>query len=69
MKRFAKFDGVTLPTTVESLADLKMFGQASLTMRYRYSEVNGHSVTHAMAALPRFGPSAEILALHAAVAQ
>jgi hypothetical protein len=69
VKRFAKFDGVTLPTTVESMADLKMFGQASFTMRYRYSEVNGRTVTQAVAELPRVGPSAELIALHNAVAQ
>jgi hypothetical protein len=69
VKRFEKFDGIPLPTTVESLADLKMFGQASFTMRYRYSEVNGRSVRHAVAELPQFGPSAELLALHTAVSQ
>jgi hypothetical protein len=69
VQRFEKFDGVSLPTTVESLADLKMFGQASFTMCYRYSEVNGRSVHHAVAELPRFGPSAQLLALHPAVAQ
>jgi hypothetical protein len=69
VKRFSTIDGLTLPTTVESLAELKMFGQASFTMNYRYSEVNGRPVTHAMAELPRFGPSAELLALHTAGAQ
>jgi hypothetical protein len=65
VKRFTKVDGVTVPATVESLADLKMFGQASFTMQYRYSEVNGRRVAPSVAELPRFGPSAELLALHA----
>jgi hypothetical protein len=69
VKRFAKFDGVTLPATVESLAELKMFGQASFSMRYRYSEVNGRAVSQAVAELPQFAPSAELLALHTAVAR
>jgi hypothetical protein len=64
VKRFTKVGGVTLPAAVESLADLKMFGQASFTMQYRYSEVNGRPVSHSVAELPRFGPSAELLALH-----
>ena len=65
VKRFIKLDGVTVPTTIESLADLKMFGQASFTMRYRYSEVNGRHVTHAVAELPQAGPSPELIALRA----
>jgi len=69
VKRFEKFDGVSLPTTVESLADLKMFGQASFTMQYRYSEVNGRRVSHTVAELPRLGPSANLLALHMTVTQ
>jgi hypothetical protein len=69
VKRFERFDGVSLPTTVESLADLKMFGQASFTMRYRYSEVNGRTVHQDVAEVPAFGPSAQLLALHAAVSQ
>lgn len=41
LKRYGRFAGVALPTVVESHADLKMFGQSSLTMRYQYQEVNG----------------------------
>jgi len=63
VKRFIKLDGVTVPSTIESLADLKMFGQASFTMRYRYSEVNGRHVTHSVAELPQVGPSPELIAL------
>lgn len=64
VKQYGRFGGIALPTSIESLADLKMFGRASFTMRYRYSEVNGRSVSHAVASAPLVGPSAEILALH-----
>jgi hypothetical protein len=64
VKHYDRFVGVTLPTSVESLADLKMFGRATLTMRYRYSEVNGARVFHSVTAAPFVGPTAEILALH-----
>jgi hypothetical protein len=65
VKHFGRFAGVALPTSIESLADVKMFGRSTFTMRYRYSEVNGRPVTHAVAAAPFVGPTAEILALHA----
>jgi hypothetical protein len=64
VKQYGRFAGVALPTSIESLADLKMFGRATFTMRYRYSEVNGRSVSHAVASAPFVGPTAEILALH-----
>lgn len=68
VKRYGTFAGVALPTTVESLADVKMFGQSTFTMRYRYSEVNGRSIPGTIASAPSFGPSAEILAVYAATA-
>jgi len=64
VKHYSRFAGISLPTSIESLADLKMFGRSTFTMRYRYSEVNGRSVSHAVAAAPFVGPSAEILAIH-----
>ena len=64
VKHYDRFAGVALPTSVESLADLKMFGRATLTMRYRYNEVNGTRVFDAVTAAPFVGPTAEILALH-----
>lgn len=66
VKRYGRFAGVALPTTIESLADVKMFGQSTLTMRYRYSEVNGRSIPDTIASTPSFGPSAEILKIYAA---
>jgi hypothetical protein len=64
VKQYSRFAGVALPTSIESLADLKMFGRSTFTMRYRYSEVNGHSISDAVASAPFVGPTAEILALH-----
>jgi len=69
MKRYDRFGGIALPVTIESIADLRMFGQSSLRMGYRYSEVNGRTVSHTAAAMPSFGPSAEIMALHSAAAR
>jgi hypothetical protein len=66
VKHYGRFAGVALPTTIESLADVRMLGQSSLTMRFRYSEVNGRSIPETMSAAPSFNPSAEILALYAA---
>ncbi len=51
VKRFGRFAGVALPTTLESTADLKMFGESTFTMQYRYSEVNGRPISHAMASI------------------
>lgn len=65
VKRYGRFAGIALPTTIESLAELKLFGRSSFTMRYRYLEVDGHSVSHALTQAPLRGPSPEILALHA----
>lgn len=64
VKRYGKIAGMALPTSVESLAEIRMFGRSTFTMRYRYSEVGGRSVSHAVASAPLVGPSAEILALH-----
>lgn len=66
VKRYERFAGVALPVTIESLADLRFFGQATFTMRYHYLEVNGRHVAHHVAVTPLTGPSPEILALHAA---
>lgn len=66
VKRYGRFAGVALPTTIESLADVKMIGKSSFTMNYRYSEVNGRPIANSVAsAAPSFEPSAEILALFA----
>lgn len=67
VKRFAHVGGVALPVVIESLADVKMFGKSTFSMRYRYTEVNGRSVMHAASAAPSFGPSPQILALHASL--
>jgi hypothetical protein len=51
VKRYGRFAGVALPTTIESTADVKMFGKSKFTMRYQYSEVNGRPISHAMASI------------------
>lgn len=65
VKRYGRYAGVALPVHIESLADVKMFGKSSFSMRYRYAEVNGRSFSQAAASNMQFGPSRELLALHA----
>jgi hypothetical protein len=68
VKRYGRFAGVALPVAIESLADVKIFGKSSFSMRYQYREVDGRAIPSAVAeAAPSFGPSREILALHAAL--
>jgi hypothetical protein len=68
VKRYARVGGIALPVVIESLADVKMFGQSTFSMRYRYTEVNGRSVAQsASSGAPAFGPSPEIVALHASL--
>ena len=65
VKQYELIEGVSLPTAIESIADVKIVGQSGFSMRYRYHEVNGQSVpsprrsTHEHS----FNPSREILAL------
>ena len=65
VKRFARIGGVSLPIEIESLADIRMVGKSSFSMRYAYSAVNGRSVGHTASAAPAFGPSPQLVALHA----
>lgn len=50
VKRFARIGGIALPTTIESVADVRMVGQAHFSMDYAYREVDGRSVTDSPAA-------------------
>ena len=52
VKKFARIGGVSLPVAIESLADVKMVGKSSFSMRYTYSAVNGRSVGHTASAAP-----------------
>lgn len=47
IKRFGRIGGVSLPTTIDSTADVKLVGQSTFSMRYHYHEVNGRQVTRA----------------------
>ena len=69
MKRYSRVGGVSLPVVIESLADVKMFGKSAFSMRYHYSAVNGRSVGHTASAAPAFGPSRQLLALHAQLSE
>jgi hypothetical protein len=64
VKRYERVGGVSLPVEIESLADVKLFGKSSFSMRYNYSAVNGRGVGHTASAAPSFGPSAHLLALY-----
>ena len=66
VKKFARIGDVSLPVAIESLADVKMVGKSSFSMRYAYSAVNGRHVGRTAAtAAPAFGPSPQLLALYA----
>jgi hypothetical protein len=65
MRRYTRVGGVSLPTVIESLADVKMFGKSSFSMRYTYTAVNGRNVGHTASTTTSFGPSQQLLALHA----
>jgi hypothetical protein len=44
VRRYGRIQGVVLPVAVESKAQLRLFGAATLRMTYAYSEVDGHPV-------------------------
>lgn len=44
VKRFARIGGLSVPTSVESVADVKLVGQATFSMQYRYQEIDGRPV-------------------------
>jgi hypothetical protein len=69
MKRYTRVGGVSLPVVIESLADVKMFGKSSFSMRYNYTTVNGRNVGHTASSAPAFGPSRQLLALHAQLSE
>ena len=65
VKRYESIGGVSLPTALESIADVKLVGQSSFSMRYCYREVNGRTISSATPTSSElsFSPSKEILAL------
>jgi hypothetical protein len=71
VKQYELIEGVALPTALESIADVKLVGQSSFAMRYRYREVNGQAVLSPPRSTPElsFSPSREILALFKAIAR
>jgi hypothetical protein len=69
VKRYTRVGGVSLPVVIESLADVKMFGKSSFSMRYNYTTVNGRNVDHTASTAPAFGPSPQLLALHAQLSE
>jgi hypothetical protein len=69
VKRYHRVGGVSLPVVIESLADVKIFGKSTFSMRYNYTAVNGRSVGHSASLSPSFGPSPQILALHAQLSE
>jgi hypothetical protein len=65
IRRFGSIDGVTLPVSVESLADVRMVGSSAFSMEYEYTAVNGRPVADVTRVAA--GPSSQLLALHAAL--
>jgi len=57
VRRYARIDGVRVPVSMESMADVLIFGRSSFTMTYDYQAINGTPLAPATAALrPRCGP-------------
>ena len=44
LKVYKRINDVVLPVTLETNAQLKLFGPATLRMTYAYSEIDGHRV-------------------------
>lgn len=51
VRRYERIGGAIVPVSLESNADLRLFGDATLRMTYEYSEIDGHPVLR-----PRDGP-------------
>ena len=49
VKHFAQIGDIALPTSIESVADVRFVGQATFSMRYDYRELNGQNVSHSAA--------------------
>jgi hypothetical protein len=52
VQRFGKVTGIALPMSLETTADVKLVGEATMTMQYRYREVNGRVLSDAVALAP-----------------
>lgn len=67
---YEQINGVTLPVSVESLADVRFFGLSVFSMRYAYETVDARPVQRRRPLVPGTpeppAPSPSILALHAA---
>jgi hypothetical protein len=50
IRSYDRIEGVVMPVALETTAQVRMFGAASLTMTYQYSEIDGRPVSHAMSA-------------------
>ena len=44
VRTYARFNGIVMPVALESSAEIRWFGPASLRMTYNYSEIDGHPV-------------------------
>ena len=49
VKHFAQIGDIALPTSIESVADVRFVGPATFSMRYDYRELNGRTVSRAAA--------------------
>jgi hypothetical protein len=54
VRTYERVGGVVLPVLLESEAELRMFGRATLRMTYDYAEIDGRAVTHARQALAAY---------------
>jgi len=47
VRSYERIDGAVMPVALETTAQVRMFGTATLTMTYQYSEIDGRPVSHA----------------------
>jgi len=47
VRRYGRVEGVHVPLSIESTANLKIVGDSVFSMTYEYESVNGKAVSHA----------------------
>jgi hypothetical protein len=45
VREYSRLDGVHVPVSMQSTADVLIVGSSSFSMTYQYAEINGHTVT------------------------
>jgi hypothetical protein len=57
VRTYQRIDGIVMPVGLESSAEIRLFGSASLHMTYTYLEIDGRQVQQAVSAPPSAAPA------------